>query len=1228
MKRLLMPATAKFAIVAAIAVLVLAAGSTAAWAQTSCPSSPSYTPDFTSNQSCMKLNYDGLFVLSNGSNFLQLTTSTGNQVGSAWYATPQVVENGFTTSFQFQLTNPSTTPADGITFTIQNSNATTGAIGYVGGNGGAIGYGDDDSNLYPSLGEGISNSLAIEFDTYQNGWDPAAVNGSVSHVAVQSCGTGPNTSHHNYLCAGPGTPNSTLGAPVVVANLADGAIHSVVITYVSATATTPANIQVMLDGVNVFASPVTVDLSTIGLGAGNTAYVGFTGATGGDFETQDILNWIFAPTQQGQPINSSNPTPATLNQTFTINNTVNENWQFNFNYLVANNVPDGITIQPGTNPFVSSLVVSPAEWTSITNGTQMADAPCLLAAAAGQGCAVNTLACTTTANSTPAGANCPQSTARNILFSQQIDLVQNQPGIVNGVLTIPPGYAPGLAMLPDVVTPNAQCAYPTAPLSLQLCPQNIMTQLEDNTPKGGGTAALPNSTYVLFCCEPQRTTTGTIPLWSNLSTGGVPVTFNSAPPPTPSPNLNNFQAAQGAAVVVGAELPSLDPIDTTYPLTGEQSLNTYNGVAIPSCPALGVPPTATPWSTQASAAFTVNGLITSYINTFTPGTATTPPTATTLSLTDGAYNAHFFSVDCDNFEELVYPGSLNVTPGTPGSNVVTFNTVPFNVDTTAPTITASLSAPGPYVLNSTPTATFTCVDPLAGGVASGIQSCASQVNPSVQSYPPTTNPNPPSFTTTAISLPTNAAGPQTFNATAVDAAGNSSGTNISYTVNQGAATVTLGNLAQTYTGSPLSVTYTTNPTPLAAVNITYNGLTTPPTNAGNYAVVATVNDPNYTGSANGTLVISPAPASVTLSNLTQTYTGSALSATVATNPASLAVNVTYNGSTTLPTNAGSYAVVATVTNPNYTGSANGTLTISQALASVVLSKLTQTYTGSPLTPTATTTPAGLTIVWSGAPDTIIGSYTVTATVSNADYQGNAVGLFTIQPSASTVKVTPTSLNFGTVYEGRDGTPQAVIVTNTGSTAITIVNAQVAAPGNAPSDFGDLSFCPPYFSKLPGTLPAGKSCVIGVDAVKVASSAATGIFSPTASTGTLTITPANEVSTVVPLTVLVVNPQATLSPTALNFPTTAVGSTSEMSVTLTNTGNTPLTLTSTLGISGSKSFALTTGSGNCTKGEILNVGSSCTVYVLFKPTSTAAVAGQVTITDNTASGGQSVALSGN
>jgi len=53
---------------------------------------------------------------------------------------------------------------------------------------------------------------------------------------------------------------------------------------------------------------------------------------------------------------------------------------------------------------------------------------------------------------------------------------------------------------------------------------------------------------------------------------------------------------------------------------------------------------------------------------------------------------------------------------------------------------------------------------------------------------------------------------------------------------------------------------------------------------GNYAVVATVVDANYAGSASGTLAIGNAGATVTLSNLSQVYDGSLKSATATTKP--------------------------------------------------------------------------------------------------------------------------------------------------------------------------------------------------------------------------------------------------------------------------------------------------------------------------------------------------------
>ena len=94
--------------------------------------------------------------------------------------------------------------------------------------------------------------------------------------------------------------------------------------------------------------------------------------------------------------------------------------------------------------------------------------------------------------------------------------------------------------------------------------------------------------------------------------------------------------------------------------------------------------------------------------------------------------------------------------------------------------------------------------------------------------------------------------------------------------------------------------------------------------AGNYAVVVT----NAYGSVTSilaSLTVVKAPATVTLGNLFQFFEGAAVS--VATVPPGLRVDLTYNGSVNVPTNAGNYTVIGTINDPNYQGSTTNTLVI-------------------------------------------------------------------------------------------------------------------------------------------------------------------------------------------------------------------------------------------------------------------------------------------------------------
>lgn len=118
--------------------------------------------------------------------------------------------------------------------------------------------------------------------------------------------------------------------------------------------------------------------------------------------------------------------------------------------------------------------------------------------------------------------------------------------------------------------------------------------------------------------------------------------------------------------------------------------------------------------------------------------------------------------------------------------------------------------------------------------------------------------------------------------------------------------------------------------------------------------------------------------------------------------------VTVTGVTLAGADAGKYSL----SRSTYTTTAS----ILQAAVTVTLGDLIRTYTGSPLAPRVTTTPAGLSIDMTGAPQTNAGSYyPVTATVSNPNYQGSASGTFVINRAAQPALIltaTPDRITIG------------------------------------------------------------------------------------------------------------------------------------------------------------------------------------------------------------------------
>ena len=254
------------------------------------------------------------------------------------------------------------------------------------------------------------------------------------------------------------------------------------------------------------------------------------------------------------------------------------------------------------------------------------------------------------------------------------------------------------------------------------------------------------------------------------------------------------------------------------------------------------------------------------------------------------------------------------------------------------------------------------------------------------------------------------------------------------------AGVALLNLAQSYDGAPKSAAATTVPEGLV-VRIAYDGAAEPPTAAGNYQVVATVEDEAWAGAATGTLIVAKAPAEIALQNLAQTYDGAPRIAAVATVPAGLPVDLTYNGSPLAPTDAGSYVVTAKVASASYAGAATGTLVVEKAAATVTLNGLEQIYDGTPRVVTATTDPAELAVDIRydgafGAPTTG-GTYSVSGTVSDPNWQGMATGALVVAPAVQTIDFPPIANQW---------TTNVVQLAATASSGLPVSFAVAAGPG--------------------------------------------------------------------------------------------------------------------------------------------------------------------------------------
>jgi hypothetical protein len=201
-----------------------------------------------------------------------------------------------------------------------------------------------------------------------------------------------------------------------------------------------------------------------------------------------------------------------------------------------------------------------------------------------------------------------------------------------------------------------------------------------------------------------------------------------------------------------------------------------------------------------------------------------------------------------------------------------------------------------------------------------------------------------------------------------------------------------------------------------------------------------------------TASISPSPVTITLTTPALTYDGTPRPATATTAPSGVPVSFTYDGSSTEPADAGTYSVVASSADPDYAGSARGTIVIARATPVIAITAPAATYDGAAHGATAVVTgvngganPGTATLTYfagtgtsgtplSGAP-TDAGTYTVQASYAGStDYSPlMQTAMLTIALATPAITITAPNVSY-------NGAPQPVTVTVSG-----VANGAVPGP---------------------------------------------------------------------------------------------------------------------------------------------------------------------------------------
>lgn len=213
-----------------------------------------------------------------------------------------------------------------------------------------------------------------------------------------------------------------------------------------------------------------------------------------------------------------------------------------------------------------------------------------------------------------------------------------------------------------------------------------------------------------------------------------------------------------------------------------------------------------------------------------------------------------------------------------------------------------------------------------------------------------------------------------------------------------------------------------------------------------------------------------------------------------------------------------------------------------------------------------------------------------------------------------------SMSFGGVNVGTTSSPQSVTLTNTGNITLTISNVAKDPSVGVPADFALLTSGTPC--QTVGSLAPSASCTITVS------------FTPSVQgtiTGQIDINDnAFPASQTISLDGTGLQFGVSLSSNSIAFGSVSVGATSSpSSVTLTNTGNQPLTVSSVTIDSavGTPSDFAFNGTNDCVASSPLAANATCTITLDFAPAAPGAISGQVDVADNGPGSPQTISLGG-